>query len=301
MSEKWIGISNDALAKRYGVRESLEICARAGFDAVDFSLNPFARGLVDVYAKSDDEITEYFQGIRKRADELGLRISQTHGIFNASRSGDDAYNEWVLETTRRDLLASSLLGAPACVIHSISDNWWLGSTPEVMQAKCKEMYDSFIPYAEAYGVDIALETFGTCTPGGVRRLEFFGDVRQLKKQYDSLDTKNKALCMDTGHTNNAYAFDKTLHNVADAIRYLGPDIKVLHLNDNNGLSDQHLAPMVAGDSFQLKWGEIFAALEEIGYSGVYNFELSMNGYGTMLEDATLFLGKFLRRFVDGTL
>lgn len=301
MSEKLIGISTDGLQMQFGILRALEICAAAGFDGVDVSLDPYEMGKTDLYRKSDEEIVDHFQQVKKRADELGLRISQTHGVCDSFRPREKMHNDWVVDVTRRDLLASSVLGAPACVIHSISTYFWIGSSPEVMRAQCLRMYRRLLPMAEEYGVKIALETFGDCRIDGRRTAEFFGDVRELKAVYDELDTEWKTFCVDTGHTHRAWDFDHGQMDAADAIRYLGADVSLLHLNDNNGASDQHLPPLMAGDSLHVNWKDVMAALDEIEYKGVYNFEFALNRLGRSQEEAVMFLGKFLRRFVNGSL
>ena len=302
MSKKRIGINCEALCIRYGELKALEICAAAGFDAVDFGLERFSVSGDGIYNASDEEICDFFKLIRKRADELGLMISQTHGRCATYRPNDELYNREVLENTKRDLLATAALGAPACVIHSITTSNWRGSSRELMREKNREMYADFILFAEENGVSIALETFGDSKPDGKRCLDFFGDVRELKMQYEAMDTKNKAICVDTGHTHKAHNAEPTVLGAADSIRYLGSDVKLLHLNDNNGFSDQHLPPLFAGDSsYQVDWKEVLRALDDINYSGVYSFELNLRKFGNALEDATRFFGSYLRRFVDGTL
>lgn len=302
MSKKRIGINCKALCIRYGELKALEICAASGFDAVDFGLEHFSVSENGIYKASDEEIFDFFNSIKKRADELGLMISQTHGRCATYCPNDEFYNREVLENTKRDLLATAALGAPACVIHSITTSRWQNASPELMREKNREMYADFIPFAEKNGVSIALETFGDSKPDGKRCLDFFGDVRELKMQYEAMDTKNKAICVDTGHTHKAHNVEPTVPDAADAIRYLGSDVKLLHLNDNNGFSDQHLPPLVSGDSsYQVDWKEVLRALDDINYSGVYSFELNLRKFGNALEDATRFLGSYLRRFVDGTL
>jgi sugar phosphate isomerase/epimerase len=59
------------------------------------------------------------------------------------------------------------------------------------------------------------------------------------------------------------------------IRRSGGDIQVLHLNDNDGLTDQHKMPM----SGNIDWKDVLNALDEIGYTGVYNMELKLDFYG----------------------
>ena len=302
MSKKKIGINCEALCIRYGELKALEICAASGFDAVDFGLEHFSVCENGIYNASDEEIFGFFNLIKKRADELGLLISQTHGRSGTYRPYDELYNRVVLENTKRDLIATAALGSPACVIHSITTSNWRDASPELMREKNLRMYADFIPFAEKNGVSIALETFGDSKPGGKRCLDFFGDVRELKMQYSAMNTKNKAICVDVGHTHKAHNVEPSVLGVAEAIRYLGSDIKLLHLNDNNGFSDQHLPPLFSGDSsYQIDWKEAFKALDDINYSGVYSFELNLRKFGNALEDATRFLGSYLRRFVEGTL
>ena len=297
MSKK-IGISCGDITRRYGGIRSLEICAASGFDAVDFDLHSGIES-DDIHTKSDQEVIEYCNGIKKRADELGLIISQTHGLCTTFIPNDEMHNATVLEQSRRDLLATSALGAPSCVIHSITTSKWFGASDETMHKTNNEMFSMLIPYAERYGVNIALETFGDIRRDGNRYIDFFGDVYELKKQYDMLDTKNKVLCMDTGHTHKANSAKPSVLDTVEAIHYLGSDIKLLHLNDNNGFSDQHLPPFLAGDSLQLKWKNVMAALDDIGYDGIYNFELLLGRTGAMMDDYVHFLGAYLRKFING--
>ena len=299
MSEKRIGINCGVLAKQYGDDRALEICAEAGFDAVDFGLERFNCTKGDLYSRGEDAVGEYFTRLAERARAIGIEISQTHGRCATFRRDDPAHNEQVRRLSRLDLLATSALGAPYCVIHSITSGRWVGASPEEMRRANLAMYGELFPIAEAFGVGISLETFGDAKVNGERVRDFFGCIDELAAQYDALPSHAKTICMDTGHTHKAHDVDPSVPDAPDAIRRLGSRIGLLHLNDNNGASDQHLPPLVGGGGGYVDWSETLLALEEIGYAGVYSFELSTRGYGTALEDAVLFLGKYLRRFVNG--
>ena len=88
--------------------------------------------------------------------------------------------------------------------------------------------------------------------------------------------------------------------MVETIKMFGRDIKVLHLNDNNSFSDQHLPPMKKMAS-GVPWEEVYAALDEVGYDGVYNFELALGYFGSEVENFVRFLGTYLRKSVEGKL
>lgn len=294
---KKLGISCETIVKKYGYGKAFEVCKESGFDAVDFDLNRFGKGdEFDIYHASEDQFEEHFVKIKDKAKSLELEISQTHGRCRTYTPDENkcAYARWVSE---KDLRATRLLGAPSCVIHSIKSGDWPENylDGEFMHRKNKEFFDYLIPIAEKNHVSFALETFGRAKVYGESKVDFFADANELKRQFDLLDTKNKTICMDTGHTNEAVPFGTP--NPAEAIRILGKRVTLLHLHDNNSFRDQHLPPIMQGYG-TIKWGEVFEALDEIGYEGVYNFELKLERYGAVLPDAIHFLGKWLRYFVD---
>lgn len=293
-----LGISCGTIVSRYGYEKAFELCKKSGFDAVDFDLECFGNydSKNDIYNASHNEFEEYFTNIKKKAESLGLEISQTHGRCETYYP-DEKHCEYIRWVSEKDLLATRLLGAPSCVIHSIASGNWPENylDGEFMHRKNKEFFDYLIPIAEENHVNLALETFGRARIYGESKLDFFGHVKELKKQFDMLETKNKTICVDTGHINEAVPFG--VPGPAEVIKILGSSVTLLHLHDNNGASDQHLPPLTYGRG-GVKWNEVFEALDEIGYNGVYNFEIQLKRYGKVLVDAIPFLGKWLRYFVE---
>ena len=288
---KKIGLSCGALLHRYGTRRGLEICKESGFDAVDFDLEAYDLP-DDIYGGSADAFEAHFTDIRKQAADLELEISQTHGRCSTYWPDDEPRREWVNAVTEKDLHASALLGSPACVVHFINSTRWGKQPADVMRSKSLEMFRAIIPFAETHRVKIALETFGASRIQGARIREFFADPAEFKWQYDQMDTEYKTMCVDTGHTHEAESF--WVPPPEEMIRILGRDISILHLHDNTGHWDDHLVPGMGN----INWPAVFDALDEIGYTGVYNFELNPYFAGPLLEEYTHFLGKYLRRFVD---
>ena len=296
---KKIGLSTFGLQRKYGDGRALEICAESGFDSVDFNMRKFDKDV----SFSDDEVIEYFSKIKEKADSLGLAVSQTHGRVRSDTKNEE-YCEFVRKAARFDLLATKYIGAPSCVIHNVTTGNWEEADAAFMHAKNKELIDYLVPFAEEFDVNIGMETFGDSNRYGKRVIDFFGDSRELKKQFDSIDTEKKVICMDTGHTNKAFnvgADDgSAVPGVVESIHMFGKDLKILHLNDNNGFTDQHLPPMLKMQG-GVDWKGTFEALDEIGYDGYYNFELALDYMGDGMADYVGFLGKHLRNVVEGKL
>lgn len=298
-----IGLSIGRYQKAAGDVRALEIASEIGCDAVDFNLNAYSRGNVSCpYAGSDDQIRQTFEGLRGKAESLGLVVSQTHGRMRGYVF-DEAEDAELLANARLDMLATAALGAPVCVIHSITSIHAGFTRPaEDMRAHNLRMYREILPYAKQYGVKIALETFGDATDkDGVNGCDFFGDPDEFLRVYDALcaDPSNRnslCVCMDTGHTNKAARFGHS--KPGELIRRLGSAIEILHLNDNDGVLDQHKIPFTG----TIDWEDVFSALEEIGYKGVYNMELHLDAFGRdidMQRETGAFAVKVLREALRG--
>jgi sugar phosphate isomerase/epimerase len=288
---KKLGISCKPLIRLYGIERGLEICKESGFDAVDYGLTHYKLG-ESVFGDSEDAFEAHFDAIRKKAKSLELEISQTHGRCDASQPRDEAYGEWSDKVGELCLRATALLGAPSCVIHFPSSSNWGKQSAEFMHQLSSRMYDNLVPIAENCQVNIAMETFGAAKIKGERIRDFFADPVEFKRQYDRLNTRYKTICVDTGHTHEAGSF--WVPAPEEMIRILGKDVSILHLHDNSGHWDDHLLPGMGS----IHWPGVFDALEEIGYNGVYNFELTTKFAGKMMEEYVQFAGKYLRSFVD---
>ena len=281
---------------RYGDMEALNIAARLGLDAVDFETigkHWDYRNPDSIYAKSDEEIVEYCTGLRRHAQSLGIEIGQTHGRITGFRNipeEDDA----LIANARLDCLAAAALGAPHVIIHSVTTiHMGADADPALMHSLNLDMFRRILPFARQYGVKIASETFGDATGKGC--CDFFGNINEFLKSYNRVcGTDDNAhwmcTCVDTGHSNKATRFNNN-PSAGDVIRMLGKHVEVLHLNDNDTLTDQHKPPMTG----TLNWNDIFDALDEVGYTGNYNMELNLRFFGEdMAYDMADFSVKLMR-------
>ena len=89
-------------------------------------------------------------------------------------------------------------------------------------------------------------------------------VEDLLYILDALESDNFGICLDTGHLN------LTVKNHRDFILKAGDKLKALHIADNREEWDDHLMPFNRGT---VDFEEVVKALREIGYNGVFNYEI----------------------------
>lgn len=295
-----IGISTFTLQTIYGNEAVFEIAKNVGADCIDFNLysNEFDCGIEgSVYSRTDDEIIGYFSDLKRKADQAGIEIAMTHGR-GATFKNIPEWDNRVIENTRLDCLATSILGAPVCVIHGVSNcNFPKDVDPDFLRDLNFDLFSKVLPFARKYGIKIAAETLGDAPNHGTCCL--FGYTSEFVKAYERICEEGEfsdclASCMDTGHTNKAMRFDNN-PTPGDAIRQIGKSITALHLHDNNGLTDQHKIPFTGS----INWKDVFDALDEIGYNGVYNMEISLDCFGKGIEIETAeYAVKVMRNFLD---
>ena len=279
--KKLVGISTFTLQYLYGDIRALEIAKEIGADAVDFSLdNQSSLNENSIYSKSEKEICEYFTGIRKKADELGLIISQTHGRLRVFFD-DPVKDEAVFRDAKNDCMVTKILGAPYTVMHAIATSiTGPDAESDYMHKTYDRVFGQILPFAKQYGIKIAIETMGDAPVYGC--CDFFGVLSEFKSAFDRISAQgdNKdyiCCCIDTGHVNKAMRFGNPTPQ--EFIRTMGSAVKCLHLNDNNTLTDQHKPPMTG----VIDWKEVMSALKEVGYDGVFNLELNLQHFGKGFE------------------
>lgn len=146
-----------------------------------------------------------------------------------------------------------------------------------------------------YGVIIASETFGDAVCFAC--CDFFGQINECLMSYNRVCAAEDVaehfkIGMDTGHSNKAMRFGNP--KPGDVIRLAGRNLVVLHLNDNDTLTDQHKTPLIG----TIDWNDVFDALDEIGYTGYYNRELGLLHFGKDFEiEEAAFAIKLLRNML----
>ncbi len=102
------------------------------------------------------------------------------------------------------------------------------------------------------------------------------------------------ICWDTGHA------QVSGHDQRAAIESLGSRLKALHIQENDGGSDDHLLPFATVRN-GVKWHDVAQALGAIGYGGAFVFE-TRNAFDAVpdeLFDDHLQLAVKIARYITG--
>ncbi len=260
---------------RFGFEKGYSIIAEAGFDGVDWNLDhawhssdireKTYRGKC-IFEKSLDEVTENYAAELELIKKSGLFVSQAHAPFPAYSQDDPDFLDYAIEVYKRNIEYCGSIGCKHLVIHGISralDNY-VHSAEEIRELNLK-LYSSLIPVLVKTDVTVCLENLFT-TYRGVRYQGVCSYPDEAAEYIDVLNEKAGkeafGLCLDTGHLN-------LLHQDFEVYApKLGKRIKCLHIHDNGGSSDQHMAPCAG----TVDWNRFCRSLKQAGYDGDLSFE-----------------------------
>lgn len=267
-----IGVCTGKLDMGLGLEKCYETISKAGFTAIDWDIyrgvnlrKPgyegtyiFEQDLDAVIAHYDEELS----WIRKN----GLAISQAHTPFPVYLPGHPETVDYCIGVFQRMIEFCDYIGCPNLIVHGIclSLTDFTDSAEDIRRLNL-HLLESLIPTLQKYNVTICLENLyvrndmnfmeGSCSDAG----EAIGLIDHLNEK---AGRELFGLCLDTGHFN---LLGKDFRTYVPA---LGKRIKALHINDNDGFSDQHLAPLAG----KVNWKLFCEALRDIGYDGDLCFE-----------------------------
>lgn len=257
-----LSVESYHLEQKFGYKKAFEMLKKAGFEAVDYSLYWDLEGWL-----MEDGYRERAVAIRKALDETGLVCSQTHSPFNSlgqvKKKGIvygeafDESNPCYVETIRA-MEVSAILGAPHTVIHNLN-------TPADVDLIEYNLpfFKSLQPYAEKFGIKIAIENLFRGIGGGKFEPRI-GTAESMNELLQKLNSEWFVLLVDTGHAVLGGL------NPQDLIRGLTPgSVQGLHVQDTDTTSDRHQLPFMG----TIHWEEVMKALKDIGYKGDLTFEL----------------------------
>lgn len=184
------------------------------------------------------------------ASAHGVSVLQGHLRFPAPiYSSPD-----VIDYLVRQIEMYAAIGIRCAVLHleskdsmKLDGDAWFSNNAEALRTLMSRI--------EHVDITVCLENMRTFNEGTDVLLAFIERVGSPKL----------GICLDTGHLNLTRA-----QTHSDFIRKAGKYLKALHIADNEGEHDQHLAPFGRG---KVDFEAVVAALREIGYEGMFNYEI----------------------------
>lgn len=262
-----LGILNYAYT-RYGFEEGMKKHKEHGYDTVDFQA--FVSTDKGLLVLPEHEMEREAKERAKLLTAYGAEISQTHGPWRYPVDDSPAELPKRLEFFKKAVRGTAYVGAPNLVIHCVMP---FGADTDEGREEMLSLNEEFIgavcDEAREYGVTVCLENlpFPNLPLAHVKSVTDF--VRCMR--HDSLK-----VCLDTGHS------IITGEEIGDAVRYIGNDLRALHVHDNMGDKDAHLLP---GEGI-LNFEAFAKALHEVGFNGAFSYETHVrSGYTPEEQDA----------------
>lgn len=265
-----ISVQTGGVTEVYGIDVGYRMIKEAGFDGVDANIDhllPYSaiRGKEKVPFVSDPDFLQYFKPWKDAAEKYGLQNFQAHAPFPCVIPGGEDYNEYLMEMLKRMIQGCRYIGCGRLIIHPFFFPYDQQMDKKTEWDMNIEKYSSLINTARENDVTICLENMF----GRYRRKIMAAICSDLDEACRYVDTLNDlagerrfGFCLDTGHL-LLLGLD-----IKNAILKLGDRIEALHVHDNNGEDDQHLAPYMG----TLDWNRFTEGLREIGYQKPLSFE-----------------------------
>jgi len=277
-----------SLAKKVGEREAIKIIKEAGFDAFDMSLFELNRD--ENYYLNQDDYVEKAKELRAYADSLDIVCNQAHAPFSSSY-GDPQKDEWIFGKIIRSMEIAAIMGAKIIVIHPVQHLNYAEHAEELFHMNM-EFYNKLIPYAEKFGIKIAVENMWQENNGAKSITDSTcSRAWEFNKYIDTINSEWVVGCLDIGHVSligsDIPCFIKSMGNKR---------LCALHVHDTNCIRDLHTIPF----SQKIDFIAACRALKEIDYKGDFTFEANQyyNNYPVdFLPEAAEFLCKVGRRLI----
>lgn len=243
----------------YGPEKTFALLKEIGYDALDYGspCSLYAWGQETVFDASATAFEAYFAHHAACAKAADIAIGQVHAPFPTwPESQDPTEFRGMMEAIKKSIRATAIMGAPYLVVHcAMRRGWAPDDDPAASRALNYRVFEELIPVAEREGITLALENMPcrgipTCTP------------EELCDYIDMMGSSRLVACLDTGHANI------TGIDCGDFARALGQRLRVLHLHDNDGISDQHVTPYHG----TVNWESLMQGLRDIDYQGTLSLE-----------------------------
>lgn len=262
-------------------REGFEILKRAGFACCDFSLNGYLMNSAiyqsernAFFDRTVQELEAFFTPHKRGAEAAGIAVSQMHMPYPVYvPGGDEELNAYLRNVVApKSMEVCAFFGCPYLVVHGFKLSYFLGSE-ELEWERTERFLDFLAPMAKEMGITLCIENLydsivGHLVEGPCCNAE--KAVERISRMNDRHGSEVLGFCFDTGHANlTGLDFEKF-------ITALGSHLKVLHIHDNDGVSDLHQIPYTFTRTREnlpsTDWEGFIRGLRNIRFDGTLSFE-----------------------------
>lgn len=245
-----------SIATLVGEEKAVELVAKSGFDAWDFSMfnmcEKNAKGLLvpTNHPTAQDDYLAFARKLKQIGLDNGIVCNQGHAPFPSSPKS--------IYYLKRAIECVAEAGGDICIIHPMNNG-----TP----GENAEMYLELLPFAKEHNVRIATENMWNWVENAEHScFAACATPESFNAHLDAVNDDCFVACLDIGHA-EMKGSDTT---AAEMIRGLGNRLKALHIHDNDKLHDSHQIPF----SMNIDFTSVINALKEVNYDGCLTLEAS---------------------------
>ena len=244
-------------AEHIGEEKTLELLAKAGFDAWDFSMFKMRRFDWNKHAfyspdhpLNTDGFAAFARRLRQVGEDNGIHCNQSHAPF-------PSLGEEMMPYLKRAIECTAIAGGDICIIHPDNNK---------SAQENAEMYHTLLDFAKPMGVKIATENmFNWDSVRDVSAPAACSSCEDFVAHIEAVNDPSLVACLDIGHAEMRNGAGPGAENL---VRALGRHLQALHIHDNDGRLDSHQLPF----TMTIDYTPIVKAMKEIGYSGYFTLE-----------------------------
>ena len=235
------------------IKRGIDFMRESGFDAADLPMH--------LLPPEDVDVIDFMGRVKEHSQSIGMPIRVTHLPFSLRISKEPDYMPVFNKLMYRAIDGAATLGVDCAVLHpnAITEPLESYNEQRTRDAVLRHIAP-FAEYADKLGVRLALENMGVIREDYPTH-RFCQTPEELCGVADELGV---GVCWDFGHANMGGL------KQSEALSYVGKRLLTLHVNDNDGIGDDHV-PITEGT---IDWRDAMQGLANIGYNGLFNYEIS---------------------------
>lgn len=270
-----VSVTTQTLEALGGIDAGFKALKEAGFEAIEFAFDTTdvtwedMRKGVPSHLYDDEVFWPQAKAIKEAAEKYGISIDQCHAPMPSFISGCPEGNVLLKKYVEKSIEFCGYCGVKNVIVHPCFDGSY--RFPKLTRADELalniEFYSSLIPLLQKNNVVCCLENM--FTQDWKSKKIFLACCSDMRDSVYYIDELNRiageerfGFCLDIGHLLLLGLDSK------NAMETLGSRLKALHIHDNDGVNDLHLASYIG----YTNWDRFLGGLKMVGYEGNLNFE-----------------------------